>query len=128
MATLTPPTGWRFAWLDEIPDGAAFRFHAEDKDRAAEDRKAQRPHSLVIIPLPCPTCGGTGRATDQPNEDLLDAERIEGTVLDAVHKVDGTCELVIEVPEAEYGDHLGMPVAVLPMVAADQPTEVAGDG
>jgi hypothetical protein len=118
MATLTPPTGWRFAWLDEIPDGAAFRFHAEDKDRAAEDRKAQRPHSLVIIPLPCPTCGGTGRATDQPSERLSRLEEFLAAT-DAVE-------------EGRYLTLAAYEEAVLRLRAArealaDQPT-VAGDG
>ncbi len=93
--------------LDFVADHLDGRDHVDDESIALYERAK-----------------AVATATDQPSEDdLLDAERIEGIVLDAVHKVDGTCELVIEVSEAEYADHLGMPVAVLALVAADQPSE-----
>lgn len=62
MATLTPPDGWRFAWLDEIAIGTSFRYHADDwKDRVV-DRRTNQSHSMVLVPVPCSSCNGSGRA------------------------------------------------------------------
>jgi hypothetical protein len=125
---LAGPQSLANAPLLNVPPGTRVRVvRATDQPSEATDAvvsafaRIQAEHVRTW-----PSCN---TAHDEPSEDdLLDAERIEGTVLDAVHKVDGTCELVIEVPEAEYGDYLGTHVAVLALVAADQPTEVADDG
>jgi hypothetical protein len=48
-------------------------------------------------------------------------EIARGPLLDAVHMVTGVVELIVQVPEAEYADHLGLEVAVVL-------TEGAADG